>query len=237
MRGAAAAGTGRPCGKLPALLLTEWILVLEIIRAGGWIMWPLMAASIVALAIIIERSWTLRSAQILPPGLSARALQQLREGKFGREQLAALRESSPLGFVLSAAVANARQGRAAMQAAVDTAGGQVVHEMERFLTTLGALASVATLLGLLGSVIGMIEIFNAVSLRGTGDPTLMAKGISVALIATASGLMVAIPAQFFHRILMRRVDDLAIRLETEVMRFVDVVTADRQPGDAAREAA
>ncbi len=211
--------------------------MLEIIKAGGWIMGPLLLASIVAMAIIIERSWTLRTSQILPPGLTARTLQQWRDGRFGRDQLAALRANSPLGFVLTAGISSIRQGRAAMREAVDLAGGQVVHEMEKFLTTLGAIASVATLLGLLGSVIGMIKIFAAVSLRGTGDPTLMAQGISVALIATAGGLFIAIPAQLFHRLLMRRVDDLAIKLETEVLRFVDMIAADRQSADGLREVA
>lgn len=209
--------------------------MLEIIKAGGWIMWPLMVASVVTLAIIIERSWTLRAAQILPPGLVARTLQQLRDGRFGREHIAALRENSPLGFVLTAGIGSARQGRAAMREAVDMAGGYVVHEMERFLTTLGAIASIATLLGLLGSVIGMIKIFDAVSLRGTGDPTLMAQGISVALIATAGGLFVAIPAQLFYRLLMRRVDELAIQLEGEALRFIDALSVDRPSKEGLRD--
>ncbi|MFZ5722770.1 MAG: MotA/TolQ/ExbB proton channel family protein [Pseudomonadota bacterium] len=200
-------------------------------------MWPILFASVVSIAIILERFWTLRSSRIVPAGLGARTLQTIREGAFQREQLLQLREGSPLGYVLSAAIAGAKLGRDAMRERVDQAGRHVVHEMERYLTTLGALASVATLLGLLGSVIGMIHIFNAVTASGGGETVTMARGIAMALIATAGGLGVAIPAQFFYRLFVRQVDTLAMRMENEAMDFVDRLANDRGGDAAAREQA
>lgn len=201
--------------------------MLEIIKAGGWVMWPIMAGSIIALAIIIERFWTLRAARIAPVGLAGRVWQQIREGKFNREQLKALREDSPLGFILAAGISSARQGRDAMKESIADAGGHVVHEMERFLNTLGTVAALSPLLGLLGTVLGMIEVFNVVALRGSGDPSALAHGISMALITTAAGLIVAIPALFFHRWFMRRIDELTVAMEQESIRLVDAMTAER----------
>lgn len=210
--------------------------MLEIIKAGGWVMWPVLAASVVSVAIILERFWTLRSSRVAPAGLALRTLQKIREGGFQREQLQRLREESPLGYVLSAAVTGAKLGRDAMRTRVDQAGRQVVHEMERYLTTLGAIASVATLLGLLGSVLGMIQIFNAVTASGGSETVTMARGIAMALIATAGGLAVAIPAQFFYRFFTRQVDTLAMMLEVEAMDFVDRLAGERG-ADAVKEAA
>lgn len=201
--------------------------MLEIIKAGGWVMWPIMAGSVIALAIVIERFWTLRAARIAPVGLAGRVWQQIREGKFNREQLKALREDSPLGFILAAGISSARQGRDAMKESIEDAGGHVVHEMERFLNTLGTVAALSPLLGLLGTVLGMIEVFNVVALRGSGDPSALAHGISMALITTAAGLIVAIPALFFHRWFMRRIDELTVAMEQESIRLVDAMTAER----------
>ncbi len=209
--------------------------MLEILKAGGWVMWPIATASVCSIAIILERFWTLRSSRIVPAGLGLRTLQQIREGGFQREQLLKLREESPLGYILSSAVAVARLGRDPMRERVEQAGRHVVHEMERYLTTLGAIASVATLLGLLGSVIGMIHIFNAVTAAGGGETVTMARGIAMALVATAGGLTVAIPAQFFYRFFVRQVDTLAMRLESEALDFVDRLANDR--GESVREAA
>lgn len=201
--------------------------MLELIKSGGWVMWPILVVSIASLTIIIERGWTLRMARVVPAGLAGRTLQQIREGGFQREQLQRLREESPLGYVLSAAVSGSKFGRDGMRERVDQAGRQVVHEMERFLATLGAIASVGTLLGLLGSVIGMIHIFNAVTASGGGETVAMARGIATALIATAGGLAIAIPAQFFYRVFVRQVDTLAIALETEALEFVDRIAVER----------
>lgn len=201
--------------------------MLAIIKTGGWIMWPIMFASIVSIAIIIERAWTLRASRVAPPGLAARTLQQIREGSFQRDQVQKLREESPLGYVLATAVQGAKLGRDGMRDRVDQAGRMVVHEMERYLATLGAIASVGTLFGLLGSVIGMIHIFNAVTASGGSETVAMARGIGTALIATAGGLAVAIPAQFAYRLFVRQVDTLAMQLETEAGDFVDRLTLER----------
>lgn len=201
--------------------------MLEIIQAGGWVMWPIIAGSVIALAIVIERFWTLRASRIAPPGLAGRVWQQIRDGKFGRDQLKGLREDSPLGFILAAGIANARHGREVMKESIEDAGGHVVHEMERFLSTLGTVAALSPLLGLLGTVLGMIEVFNVVALRGSGEPAALAHGISMALITTAAGLVVAIPALFFHRWFTRRIDELTVAMEQEAIRLVDALTAER----------
>lgn len=208
--------------------------MLEIIKAGGWVMWPILAGSVIALGIIIERFWTLRVPRIAPPGLAGRVWQQIRDGKFGREQLKALREDSPLGYILAAGIANARNGREAMKESIEDAGRHVVHEMERFLSTLGTVAALSPLLGLLGTVLGMIEVFNVIALRGSGEPAALAHGISMALITTATGLVVAIPALFFHRWFTRRIDELTVTMEQEAIRLVDALTAERG-SDVMRE--
>ena len=208
--------------------------MLEIIKAGGWVMWPIIAGSIIALAIVIERFWTLRASRLAPAGLAARAWQQVREGKFGKEQIKALREDSPLGYILAAGIANARYGREAMKQSIEEAGGHVVHEMERFLSTLGTVAALSPLLGLFGTVLGMIEVFNVIALKGSGEPAALAHGISLALITTAAGLIVAIPALFFHRWFNRRIDELTVAMEQEALRFVDAMTIERG-ADVARE--
>ncbi len=210
--------------------------MLEIIQAGGWVMWPIIAGSVIALAIVIERFWTLRASRIAPPGLAGRVWQQIRDGKFSRDQLKALREDSPLGFILAAGIANARHGREVMKESIEDAGGHVVHEMERFLSTLGTVAALSPLLGLLGTVLGMIEVFNVVALRGSGEPAALAHGISMALITTAAGLVVAIPALFFHRWFTRRIDELTVAMEQEAIRLVDALTAERG-SDVMKESA
>ena len=210
--------------------------MLEIIKAGGWVMWPILAGSVIALGIIIERFWTLRVPRIAPAGLAGRVWQQIREGKFGREQLKALREDSPLGYILAAGIANARNGREVMKESIEDAGRHVVHEMERFLSTLGTVAALSPLLGLLGTVLGMIEVFNVIALRGSGEPAALAHGISMALITTATGLVVAIPALFFHRWFSRRIDELTVTMEQEAIRLVDALTAERGT-DVVRDSA
>lgn len=207
--------------------------MLEIIKAGGWVMWPIIAGSVIAMAIVIERFMTLRATRIAPEGIANRVWQQIREGKFNREELRALREGSPLGFILAAGIASARQGREAMKQSIEDAGGHVVHEMERYLNTLGTIAALSPLMGLLGTVLGMIEVFNVIALRGSGEPAALAHGISMALITTAAGLVVAIPALFFHRWFMRRIDELTVAMEQESLRFVDSLTTDRS-GEALK---
>lgn len=198
--------------------------MLEIIKAGGWVMWPILAGSVIALGIIFERFWTLRESRISPPGLAARTWQLVRDGSLAREQLKSLREDSPLGFILAAGIASSRQGRDAIKDSIEDAGRHVVHEMERFLSTLGTIAALSPLLGLLGTVLGMIEVFNVIALQGSGEPAALAHGISMALITTATGLVVAIPSLFFHRWFTRRIDELTVAMEQEAIRFVDALT-------------
>ena len=201
----------------------------ELIKAGGWLMLPIILSSVVAAAIVLERLWTLRSARVAPPNLVGQAWRWIKEGQLDANRLKSLRADSPLGEVLAAGLANARHGREVMKEAIQEAASKVVHELERYLSTLGTIAAVAPLLGLLGTVIGMIDVFNAVMLQGTGNTAVLAGGISKALITTAAGLTVAIPALFFHRFLIRRVDELVVAMEQETTRLVEVVQGQREP--------
>ena len=201
----------------------------ELIKAGGWLMLPIILSSVVAAAIVLERLWTLRSARVAPPNLVGQAWRWIKEGQLDANRLKSLRADSPLGEVLAAGLANARHGREVMKEAIQEAASKVIHELERYLSTLGTIAAVAPLLGLLGTVIGMIDVFNAVMLQGTGNTAVLAGGISKALITTAAGLTVAIPALFFHRFLIRRVDELVVAMEQETTRLVEVVQGQREP--------
>lgn len=200
----------------------------ELIKAGGWLMLPIILSSVVAAAIVLERLWTLRSARVAPPNLVGQAWRWIKEGQLDANRLKSLRADSPLGEVLAAGLANARHGREVMKEAIQEAASKVIHELERYLSTLGTIAAVAPLLGLLGTVIGMIDVFNAVMLQGTGNTAVLAGGISKALITTAAGLTVAIPALFFHRFLVRRVDELVVAMEQEATRLVEVVQGQRE---------
>lgn len=202
-----------------------------IIEAAGWPIWPLLLASVVAVAIIIERALSLRTGLINPSGLLADTIhlfqnRDLRQG-IPDAQLNNLAEDSPLGRVLATALANARYPREAMKAAVEETGHAVVHELERFLNTLGTIASMAPLMGLLGTVVGMIEIFGAQTGTGPGNPEQLAHGISIALYNTAFGLIVAIPAIAFHRYFRGKVDALVVDMEQQALKLIDVVHGER----------
>jgi biopolymer transport protein ExbB len=202
--------------------------VLELIKSGGWLMLPILLCSAVALAIVAERFWTLRPARLAPPNLLPEIRQWLKRGGPDRQQLNTLREHSPLGRILAAGLANAGHGRDIMKESIQETATQVVHELERFLNTLGTIAAITPLLGLLGTVIGMIDVFSAIMIHGTGDASRLAGGISQALITTASGLTVAIPAIFFHRFFMRRVDEVTLSLEQQAVHLVDLVHGNRE---------
>lgn len=199
----------------------------ELIKAGGWLMLPIILSSVVAAAIVLERLWTLRSARVAPPSLVGQAWRWIKEGQLDASRLKSMRADSPLGEVLAAGLANARHGREVMKECIQEAASKVIHDLERYLSTLGTIAAVSPLLGLLGTVIGMIDVFNAVMLQGTGNTAVLAGGISKALITTAAGLTVAIPALFFHRFLVRRVDELVVAMEQEATRLVEVVQGQR----------
>ncbi|WP_150303958.1 MotA/TolQ/ExbB proton channel family protein [Pseudomonas saliphila] len=199
----------------------------ELISAGGWLMLPILVSSVIAVAIVIERLWTLRISKVAPPSLLGQVWRWVKEGKLDAVKLKTLRADSPLGEVLAAGLANSRHGREIMKESIQEAAGKVIHEMERYLSTLGTIAAITPLLGLLGTVVGMIDVFSAIMAQGTGNTGVLAGGISKALMTTAAGLTVAIPALFFHRFLMRRIDELVIAMEQEATKLVEVIQGNR----------
>ena len=200
----------------------------ELVKAGGWPMVPLLLLGVLALAIILERFWSLRRTEVLPPGLGQEVRNWAARGKLDPAHLQTLRANSPLGEILAAGLANSKHGREIMKECIEEAASGVIHELERYLNALGTIAAMAPLLGLLGTVFGMIQIFGAFMDNGMANSPMLAAGISKALITTAAGLLVAIPAVFFHRYLLRRVDELVIAMEQEAIKLVEVVQGDRE---------
>ena len=200
----------------------------EIIKAGGWVMWPILVCSVVAMAITIERLWTLQRRRVAPSGLVLQVWQWTREGKLDAKRIQALREGSPLGRLLATGILNRHHDRSIMQESIEDVGRLVAHQLERYLNTLGTVASISPLLGLLGTVFGIIRAFAAMTSKGIGDPAMMAGGISEALVTTAAGLIVAIPAMVFYRYLRGRVDELVLIMEHEAMKLVEVMQGARE---------
>lgn len=200
----------------------------ELVQAGGWLMLPIILSSIVAVAIVAERFWTLRRKRILPQGLVSAVIKLDRQNKMSRKQIEEIRESSPLGRVLSSGLANLEHPREIMKQALEETGRQVVLELERFLNALGTIASITPLLGLLGTVIGMIKVFSVITTQGVGDPGILAGGISEALVTTAAGLAVAIPSLMFYRYFRAHVDELALEMEDEALKMVEVIHGERE---------
>ncbi len=201
--------------------------MLALIEAAGWPIWPLIIASILALAIILERMYSLRSERVLPANLLDQTLANLRQHGVNPDLLRALATSSPLGRVLAAGVRNLGSSREVMKESLQETGRVVAHELERYLLTLGTIASLAPYMGLLGTVIGMVEIFGSQSPTG-GNPAMLAHGISVALYNTAFGLIVAIPSMIFYRYYRGRVDDLLVEMEQQAVRLVEIVHGERK---------
>ncbi len=199
----------------------------SLIEAAGWPIWPLIIASVVALALIIERFWSLRSSVVAPPGLVDKVLVEYRERGATPELLRATAQRGPLGRILAAGLANVKAPRPVMREAIEEVGRVVTHDLERFLTTLGTIAAMAPLLGLLGTVIGMIEIFGSQS-AAASNPIALAHGISVALYNTAMGLIVAIPSMIFYRYFRGKVDALIIEMEQQAIKLVDFAHDDRK---------
>ncbi|MGR9099423.1 MAG: MotA/TolQ/ExbB proton channel family protein [Gammaproteobacteria bacterium] len=200
----------------------------EIIKSGGLMMLPIILCSIMAMAIICERFWTLQKKKILPPDLVPRVWNWSRENKLDDMTIRRLKVSSPLGAVLAAGLANSGYGRDIMKDSIEEIGRQVTHELERFLNTLGTIASITPLLGLLGTVVGMIKVFAAITMHGIGDPGVLAGGISEALITTAAGLTVAIPSLIFHRYFEGRVDELVLNMEEESLKLIEMIHGERE---------
>ena len=212
----------------------------EIILAGGPVMWPIIGCSVVAVAIILERLWTLQRKRVIPRELTDRVWKLVETRTLNDQHIAALALNSPLGRVLAAGLANRHLGREIMKEVIEDTGRHVVHELERFLNTLGTIAAISPLLGLLGTVTGMIAAFHAITTAGAGDPRALSGGIGEALITTAAGLIVAIPALFAYRHLRGLVDILVIDMEKEAIRLVqafDRMGVQSQPMIRRREAA
>jgi biopolymer transport protein ExbB len=202
--------------------------VFELLKAGGILMVPIVICSILALAIILERFWTLRASRVAPPQTINELWRWIKKKELNGRKLKALQSSSPLGRVLAGGLMNAKHGREIMKESIEHEASQVIHDLERFLNPLGTVATITPLLGLLGTVIGMIKVFAEIQLAGVGNAGNLAVGISEALITTAAGLSVAIPALICHRYFIRRVDELVVGMEQEAIKLVEVVHGDRE---------
>ncbi|GMQ97242.1 MAG: MotA/TolQ/ExbB proton channel family protein [Gammaproteobacteria bacterium] len=199
----------------------------EIVMAGGWVMVPIILCSIIALAIIVGRFWSLQEKRVLPANLVHQAWDLAKSGSTDRDKINELR-GSPLGRILAAGLVNIAHSREIMKEAIEDTGRHVVHELERFLNSLGTIAAITPLLGLLGTVLGMIKVFAAITESGVGNPQALASGISEALITTAAGLIIAIPALLFYRFFKGRVDELVVRMEEEALLLVEVIHGERK---------
>ena len=200
----------------------------ELVQAGGWLMVPILLCSIVAAAIIIERTWTLRQKKVIPEKLLTGIWNLLSSDALTDKHIAEIENGSPLGKVLAAGLINRHLSRDLIRESIEETGRHVVHEMERFMNALGTISTITPLLGLLGTVIGMIRVFTAITVIGVGDPGQLAGGISEALITTAAGLTIAIPSLIFYRHLKRKIDDLVVVMEQEAMKLVEFLHGDRK---------
>jgi len=205
--------------------------VLELIKAGGWVMFPLIVLAIVALAIIVERFWSLRRKEVLPPGLGVEVREWARGRQLDPKHIDVLRKNSPLGELLAAALDQRHKPREQVKERVEDVGRHVVHELDRFMNTLGTIAAVTPLLGLLGTVFGMIQMFMAILTTGIGDANQLAGGIGQALVSTAVGLCVAIPALMFHRYFRGLIVEYVVEMEKEAIALMDAI--DSAPATAA----
>lgn len=195
--------------------------VVDIIISGGWLMLPLLLSSVLATAIILERSWTLRRSNIAPESTLMAVRDWIQHDRLSYDGIQQLKEDSPLGEILAVAISNAKNSREIMKEAIEEKASKVVHDLEHFLNTLGTISVITPLLGLLGTVIGMIDVFTVIMTEGTGDTSVLAGGISKALITTAAGLTIAIPALVFHRHFQRRIDSLTVTIEQETLRLIE----------------
>lgn len=200
----------------------------DLFKAGGWTMVPIAICSLIAMAIVVERIWALKRERILPKHLVAQVWTWIKNGQFDKSKMRDLKNSSELGEVLTAGLLNHQYGRESMKASINEAGRAVVVRLERYLNTLGSIALVAPLLGLLGTVIGMIKVFTVMRVEGVGNADALAGGISEALITTAAGMAVAIPTLVMHRHFIRRVEELVTDMEQEALKMVDVLHGERE---------
>ncbi|MDZ7737026.1 MAG: MotA/TolQ/ExbB proton channel family protein [Gammaproteobacteria bacterium] len=202
--------------------------MLELIKAGGWVMLPILLCSVIAFAIIVERFWSLQRRRTAPRNLVNQIWQWARDGELDAKRLQELRRNSPLGRILAAGLVNRRHDRDVMKESIEEVGRHVAHELERFLNALGTIASISPLLGLLGTVLGMIKVFTVITTQGVGDASILASGIAEALITTAAGLMVAIPTLLFYRYFRGRVDELVVTMEQDALKLVEAMCGQRE---------
>jgi len=202
--------------------------VWELVKSGGWLMLPIILSSVIALAIIAERLWSLQVRKVLPKNLVAQVWRWEKIHQLDDEHMKELQASSPLGAILAAGIINRQQNREVMKESIEDTGRHVVHELERYLNTLGTIAAISPLLGLLGTVFGMIDVFSTITTQGVGDPGSLAGGISKALITTAAGLSVAIPSLMFYRYFRGRVRMLVLRMEQQAMLMVEIMHGTRK---------
>jgi biopolymer transport protein ExbB len=201
--------------------------VKEIVEAAGWPIWPIIFASVLALGIIAERLWSLRQGLVAPRTLLPGVVQEYRKKGVSPEMLERLAQNSPLGQIFASGLKNVKSSREVMKESIEEAGRAAAHELERFLSALGTIASISPLLGLLGTVIGMVEIFGSQT-AGGGSPAVLAHGISVALYNTACGLIVAIPSMIFYRYFRAKVEALVVEMEQQAIKLVEIVHGERR---------
>ncbi len=199
-----------------------------LIEAAGWPIWLIIIASIIAVGVISERAWTLRLSTVTPRGLLPKVIRECRERGVSTDMLVRLHSHSPLGQVFAAGLKNVKSTREVMKESIEEAGRAVSHDLDRYLTTLGTIASMSPLLGLFGTVIGMIEIFGSNSPTGGNNPAQLAHGISVALYNTAYGILVAIPSMIFYRYFRAKVDSMVVGMELQALKLVEAVHGERK---------
>ncbi len=197
--------------------------MVDIVKAGGWLMAPIILCAIIAMGIMLERFWTLKQKRVIPDDLTRKVWDWVRNDELERNRIQSLHQGSPLGQILAAGLINRDRERVVMKDSIEDTGRHVVHELERYLDTLGTIAAVSPLLGLLGTVIGMVKVFAEIKIQGVGNPTVLAGGISEALITTAAGLTVAIPALIGYRYYRSRVDTLVVDMEKEAIKLVEAL--------------
>jgi len=199
----------------------------ELIKSGGWLMVPIIICSVIAMAIIAERLWALRKHKIAPKHLVAQIYSLRKKNQLDMNAIQSLKDNSPLGKVLASGLVSMNHSREVMKESIEESGRHVVHEMEKYLNTLGTIANISPLLGLLGTVVGMIKVFTVITSQGVGNPSVLAGGISEALITTAAGLSVAIPTLIAARHFRRHIDELVVYMEQEALKLVEVIHGQR----------
>ncbi len=204
--------------------------MVEIVKSGGWLMAPIILSAIIAMGIILERFWTLRQKRVIPEDLTSKVWGWVKKDQLDQKQIQILHQGSALGQILAAGLINRDRKRGVMKDSIQDTGRHVVHELERYLEALGTIAAISPLLGLLGTVIGMVKVFAAITTHGVGNPTALAGGISEALITTAAGLSVAIPALIGYRYYRNRVDSLVVEMEKEAIKLVEALHRRQEQG-------